>query len=194
MAKVTAPLLSFTASGQLAKTLVAFTWKGINCMRKYVVPSNPQTADQTTQRGYVTSCVSAWKNYLTHAVGRAAWNRIALIAPTAMSGFNYFMSQALKQIAVAADSTFVLWAKAVVGNMLVVYTINLDDGAVGDEAGNFEIWVGSTVSNMTLSEEVALAGGNLIGTEDLGDIGDIVYCKVRKDSYDRSGIFRITLE
>lgn len=59
MAKLKAPLLSLGAAGQLAKTLVFFGWKGLNVVREYVVPANPQTALQTTQRGYVTAAVAA---------------------------------------------------------------------------------------------------------------------------------------
>jgi len=59
MAKLNAPLFSFNASGQLAKSLVYFAWKGIDVVRSYVVPSNPKTSGQTTQRGYLTEVVAA---------------------------------------------------------------------------------------------------------------------------------------
>ncbi|GAI12269.1 unnamed protein product, partial [marine sediment metagenome] len=59
MAKVNAPLFSFGASGKLANALVYFGWKGLNCVRSYVVPSNPKTDAQNTQRGYLTAAVAA---------------------------------------------------------------------------------------------------------------------------------------
>jgi hypothetical protein len=46
MAKVTMPLMSGTASGQLAKAVVHFGWKGIAVVRKYLIPANPKSADQ----------------------------------------------------------------------------------------------------------------------------------------------------
>lgn len=58
MAKLKAPLLSLGASQQIGKTLVFFAWKGLNVVREYVVPSNPQTTGQTTQRGYLTNAVA----------------------------------------------------------------------------------------------------------------------------------------
>jgi hypothetical protein len=58
MAKLKAPLLSFGASGQIAKTVVYFPWKGLNVARKHVVPANPDTLDQQTQRGYVRTGVA----------------------------------------------------------------------------------------------------------------------------------------
>ncbi len=50
MAKVTGPLFSLSASGQIAKTLVFMKWKGIADVRKYVIPANPNTAAQQAQR------------------------------------------------------------------------------------------------------------------------------------------------
>jgi len=50
--------MSLGASGALGKALVFLGWKGLDCVREYVVPSNPKTAAQTTQRGYMTACVA----------------------------------------------------------------------------------------------------------------------------------------
>lgn len=58
MAKLKAPLLSLGASGALGKAIVFFPWKGIDAAREYVVPTNPKTAAQDTQRGYVTDAVA----------------------------------------------------------------------------------------------------------------------------------------
>ena len=59
MAKLKAPLMSLGASGQLGKSLVFFPWKGLDLVREYVVPSNPKTAGQLTQRAYMTAAVAA---------------------------------------------------------------------------------------------------------------------------------------
>ena len=59
MAKLKAPLLSLGASGAIGKTIVYFPWKGLDCAREYVVPSNPKTTPQNTQRGYVIAVVAA---------------------------------------------------------------------------------------------------------------------------------------
>ncbi len=58
MAKLKAPLFSLGASGQIGKALVYFGWKGLNVVREHVVPSNPKTTAQTTQRGYLTDAVT----------------------------------------------------------------------------------------------------------------------------------------
>ncbi len=69
MAKLKGPLFSLGASGKLADTLVFFPWKGLNVVREYVIPANPQTSLQTTQRGYVTAAVQ-----LVHDAQAAAAN------------------------------------------------------------------------------------------------------------------------
>jgi len=58
MAKLKAPLLSLGAAGAVGKALVFFNWKGLDVAREYVVPSNPKTAPQTTQRGILTAAVA----------------------------------------------------------------------------------------------------------------------------------------
>jgi len=50
MAKVTGPLMSISASGKLADSLVFFGWKGVQSVRGWVKPSNPQSAAQGNQR------------------------------------------------------------------------------------------------------------------------------------------------
>jgi len=59
VAKLKAPLFSLGASGQIGKALVYFNWKGLNVVREHVVPANPRTSGQTTQRGYLTAAVAA---------------------------------------------------------------------------------------------------------------------------------------
>lgn len=90
MAKVTAPLFSFGASGQLAKALVYFPYKGLSVVRSHVVPANPNTAAQQTQRSFMTNAVDEW-----HAAGytdpdHGAFNRWASTLGKGLSGFNAF--------------------------------------------------------------------------------------------------------
>lgn len=59
MGKLKAPLLSLGASGAIGKVAVFFNWKGIDAVREYVIPANPKSDAQQTQRGYVTSAVAA---------------------------------------------------------------------------------------------------------------------------------------
>lgn len=90
MAKVIAPLFSMAASGKLANSLVYLHWKGIDDVRQYVIPTNPRSPKQTTQRSHVKDAVAA-----IHAVSPAysnldkeAWARFASLYPTPRTWFN----------------------------------------------------------------------------------------------------------
>lgn len=193
MAILTAPLFSLNARGKLGNALVYLGWKGLKTVREYVVPANPNTAAQQTQRALMTAMVNAWKNYFTGSEGRDAWDRSALNDSRPMSGFNKFGASVMPIISSDADASFVNVMTEIAVQLINWTLLNVDDGAQADEAGNFEVWTGATISGMTLSESIALVAGDLVGTVDEGDAGDLVYCKVRKDSYDRSGIFIATL-
>lgn len=90
MAKTTSPLFSMKASGQLGKSLVYMSWKGINDVRTYVIPANPKSAGQQTQRGFFTNAVTAWHTDGYTALDVAAWNLMALASKMVASGFNMF--------------------------------------------------------------------------------------------------------
>jgi hypothetical protein len=90
MAKLTAPLLSFGARGKLADTLVYFPWKGIAAVRSYVIPANPNTGPQQTQRGFFGNAVENWHSQPLSADDKLAWNRLASTLATPMSGFNAY--------------------------------------------------------------------------------------------------------
>jgi len=75
MAKPTAPLLSFGASGTLAKTLVYSKWKGRPYVRRHVIPANPQSVAQTLTRNAFGSANSIWK--VAGPLLRAPWDRFA---------------------------------------------------------------------------------------------------------------------
>lgn len=96
MAKLTAPLFSFGARGQLAKTLVYFPWKGIDAVRSYVVPANPNSAGQQTQRGLMLDAVGAWHTIGLDADDVTAWNRYAATRPSPQSGFNAFCAAVIE--------------------------------------------------------------------------------------------------
>ena len=105
MAKVKGPLFSLSASGQIAKTLVYGDWKGIDIVRKYVIPANPNTAAQQQQRGYFGNAVEDWHTDGFTAIDVAAWNLYALAQKVAASGFNMLVK--LKIACAVASETWV---------------------------------------------------------------------------------------
>lgn len=95
MAKLKGPLFSLSASGQLAKTLVFADWKGIDYARQHVVPANPNSADQQTQRGYLTAAMADFHSvtYPLNALDLANLNRYAGIQASAVSGVNMYIKE-----------------------------------------------------------------------------------------------------
>lgn len=75
MAKLTAPLLSFGAKGQIGKTQVMAKWRGISYARQYVVPANPKTQSQQNTRGVFTWLSGVWK-LMDHSA-QAVWTLYA---------------------------------------------------------------------------------------------------------------------
>ncbi len=96
MALVKAPLFSLDARGKIANTLVYAIWKGLNYCRQYVIPSNPNTADQQTIRGYFTDAVAAYQ--AEHQATKDAWNAAVKALGWAMSGFNYYVAEYIKYL------------------------------------------------------------------------------------------------
>jgi len=103
MAKLKAPLLSLGASGAIGKSLVFFPWKGLDVVREYVIPANPKTDLQNTQRGYLIAVVA-----LIHAVqgvpadpfdalDASAYALLGSLQPTPRTWFNEICRQWLLQ-------------------------------------------------------------------------------------------------
>lgn len=91
MARVTGPLFSLDASGTVGKAMTFSKWKGLNYVRLRVIPANPQTASQVSQRNTLTAATSCWKHeFSVDAISKASWNVSA--SGTGMSGFNRFTS------------------------------------------------------------------------------------------------------
>jgi hypothetical protein len=71
MAVVTAPLLSFSASGQIAGTQVYSRWKGRPYVRRLVTPADPKTAEQMKTRNSFAFLSDVWK--ISPAAFRSPW-------------------------------------------------------------------------------------------------------------------------
>lgn len=111
MAKVSGPLFSLDARGQIGKAVVYSFWKGVNYVRQHVVPNNPQSTDQTKIRDLITDASIAWKDGAT--VGAVTLNSAYKLAYTtaaagqAYSGFNLYIKDSVaKNSGSAYDGSF----------------------------------------------------------------------------------------
>lgn len=90
MSRVTGPLFSLTASGTIGDVLTYSKWKGLPYVRVRVIPSNPQTAGQTSIRNTLTAGVSIWRDTSqVPTASKTSWDYYA--SGTGMSGFNRYM-------------------------------------------------------------------------------------------------------
>ncbi len=94
MAKLKGPLFSLGATQQIAKTLVYFPWKGLNVVRQYVVPANPDTQLQKDQRGRLRTIVAAVHTAMAKAgyplvsADQVAYSALAQVKGKIMTWFN----------------------------------------------------------------------------------------------------------
>lgn len=94
MAKTTAPLLSFGAGGAIAKTQVYSRWRGIGYARRYVVPANPRTAEQTLTRSAFAQLREMWK--VAPDLQKAPWDAFATGRP--FLGFNKYIGENIRVV------------------------------------------------------------------------------------------------
>ena len=163
MAKVSGPLLSLSASGKFANTMVASVWKGLPYMRQFVVPANPNTTAQAAHRALFTLGVTFWQTLKAVAIMKTGWGVDALMSSQTQSGFNAFMQNYLWLTSQDPDGSFAVLIEDTAG--VTSWTMkNADDLATGDEAGDFEIWRGTTKANLAFVETKTIAGGVITAT------------------------------
>lgn len=133
MAVVDAPLFSFNARGKLANALVYFGWKGLNVVRSYVIPSNPDTAAQQTQRTRLTDAVTDWHDIGLIALGVTAWNRFAATLSDPQSGFNAFCGDHI-DIDVAGQTPDMGFNGTVADDADGTFTMTIDEDGAADGA------------------------------------------------------------
>lgn len=137
MAKVSAPLLSFAARGKIADSLVFFPWKGLNAVRRYVIPTNPRTALQTTQRSYLTNIVAriheaqAAAAFPLAALDAAAYALWASTIKAAMTWFNMACKNGIDQQVAAKGYTAYRGGAVTPGVDELTFTVYSDQIAAG---------------------------------------------------------------
>ena len=134
MAKVTGPLMSMDARGSIGKAIVFMAWKGINTVRQFVIPANPNSQDQQTVRGYFSSAVTKYKTLI--ATDTAAW--VARAAGLQLSGYNMFVQKVCNALKDAK-----VWAvlHGIIPDVSVADVITVD--GVSDNAALVHVKVGT---------------------------------------------------
>lgn len=118
MAKTVAPLLSWDARGQIAKTQVYSSWKGRPLVRRYVVPANPDTAAQQETRNTFKWLNSVWPYMPAGAIG--AWSLYAQI--NRFNDRNGWIKQNLSSLLSQSDLSNLLLSPAANGGLVAAST------------------------------------------------------------------------
>ncbi len=204
MAKLSAPLLSFAASGKIANALVYFGWKGLNVVRQYVVPANPRTTGQVTQRSYLTEAVAAVhaaQVLAAHAMEQIDISSYALLGstwPTPRTWFNEVVKRWIDQRVAGLRSSIFHDCDITGGNTII--TINLyftDGGANHITAGDF--WYGTSKTALINSVAASMYSAPYLAIGDLTGLanGTKYYVQFRPTAHAdfvgvRSGIYYAT--
>jgi len=77
--KVSTPMVSLDARGRLKTAVVFSIWRGLNYVRAFVVPTNPQTGRQNVIRGIFAAASRAWAGIT--AAQRTAWRDYSKLHP-----------------------------------------------------------------------------------------------------------------
>jgi len=166
MAKLKAPLFSFAASGKLADALVFFNWKGLNVVRSHVTPSNPKTALQQTQRGYMGTIVDAIHTAQARAtfplveVDQTAYSALATTLGKVMTWFNMACKLGLDGLRLSDG-----WTLYCTGAMVNPSKDDFrpsayitDNGVL--QIGDGKFYLGTSPTNLVLSEVATIVAGS----------------------------------
>jgi hypothetical protein len=170
MAKVTGPLFSLSASGKIANTLVYMKWKGLNDVRAYVIPANPNTAAQIAQRAIFEAAVDMVHAAQALAVDPlaaldiAAYNALAAVQESPRTWFNQFVKEFVDQ-RVAALKGVIFRDMVIAAGGAGEIDVDIDwtkEGANDITAGNW--WFGLTPTAMIYSQAGTIAAGRVTDT------------------------------
>ena len=132
MAKIQGPLLSLGGSGQIGQSHVYSSWKGRPYARRYVIPANPQSTEQSKTRDVFTFANNLWRT--APADFRAPWTAFA--QGKVLTDRNAFLSKSvgfLRPKGSAALNTLegMIFSPGAKGGLLFPITIETGAGAAG---------------------------------------------------------------
>lgn len=141
MVKVFGPMMSFDASGTLAKTATFSKWKGRNYVRNRVVPANPRSGLQVGMRAMFKFLAQQWQ--FLSAADQATYQDLADAG--VFSTFNAYMKYNQERWRNFTSPTQAYPA--------------LDAGTLGTAEGAHPTATGG-VSSITIEHELTAAGDN----------------------------------
>ncbi len=163
MGKVTAPLLSFGASGTIGKVMTFASWRGVPYVRKHVIPANPQSVAQVLTRDIFGNMNTRWKQ--GGPLMRAPWNRFAV--GQKFVGRNSYMGKNLQAMRGEADMDNYIGSPGAKGGLPPTSMVLTTSASLGLEA----VIVGPTPpTGWTLTSAIATCFIDQAPEDTVGDI------------------------
>lgn len=183
MAKLKGPLFSLGASQKLGDALVYFPWKGLNVVREYVIPANPNTTKQQTQRGYLRAAVAMihlCQGLAANSFAAADAQSYALLGslePTPRTWFNTICRQWLKQKVAGLLPILMTGGSCTPGSLKL--TLKMAWRTESSDISNGNIYWGTSKS--ALINILACTAGALLAGKDIPGLtkGVKYYCQFR---------------
>lgn len=154
MAKVTAPLMGFGASGSLAKSIVHASWRGVPYVRRHVIPSNPRSPAQTTTRSLFSWLQEVWKRMEVDA--QTPWFAFAKGQP--LTDRNAFSQANMKAMIGMTDTASIIFSNGAKGGLVPT--------AVVATAGSHQISVAYDIPTPPTGWTIAGATATVIADQD----------------------------
>lgn len=202
--------MSLGASGKLGDALVFFGWKGLDLVREYVIPTNPQSALQTIQRNFLKAAVAAIHAAQAQAddpLGAADQTAMALLGSTHATPRTWF-NEIVKlwcDVKITEKTPIVFSNGTTVNatrNIVNLYAGINEETPSDLAAGKFYLGKTKTnlvhayTANLNAGVSVSLLNENITGWT---SVGDKIYWQYRPDSGDdcegaNSGIYHFVAE
>jgi len=152
MAKTTAPLLSFGASGQMGTSIVYSKWKGVPTARRYTTPANPNSTEQQKTRGTFSYLMAVYK--LLPAIAQAPWD--AYISGKPLMNRNAFSMFNIPPLRGAADNSGFIGSPGN-GGAIAPTTFAVADAGGGTHHASVTMGAPAVPAGWTITDSVAMA-------------------------------------
>ena len=187
--KLTAPLLSFSATGTIADSITYSRRGGHDIVMKKPAHHTTPSPDQVAVRGRFSKGADFYINHIASPSEYDGWRRVGTYKHGRETGHNACLSSIAKVMQVDPNASMAVSVQLTVGNEVEWTLQNVSHFEEGDEAGDFRIYAGEFPTTLTFLETATIIGGK-ITSSDIGDSPSTGYMVIVKDGVFRSGIFK----
>jgi len=168
VAKTTGPLLSFGAHGKLARTQIHQRSKSRNVVKSFAAPSNPQSPGQVSDRSLITQAVLSWRSFQQDPSVLTAWTNATHMFSRQLTGYNVAIGALKRALSLTPQPAFHSAPATRTKTMVFIPMANMLTGAAIHESGMFDIYLGTTRSNLRRASAGSMSGSTLFAPLTIG--------------------------